>query len=107
MDSMMGVLRFGPFMLDVADEALHHGERPVALRPKTFAVLRHLVEHSQRLVTKRQLLEAVWPGTSVSEAVLKVCVRELRAALGDSSDEPRYIQTVHGRGYRFIAPLAC
>ena len=77
----------------------------LSLTPKTFAVLQSLVEHSGHLVTKAAILAAVWPETAVGEAVLKVCVRELRQALGDSAQAPRFIATVHRRGYRFIAPL--
>jgi DNA-binding winged helix-turn-helix (wHTH) protein len=94
---------FGPFTLDMVNETLLRGRQAIPLRPKTFAVLRQLVERPNRLVTKQQLLESVWPGTFVSDTVIKVCIRELRAAFDDSSIEPRFIQTVHGRGYRFIA----
>jgi DNA-binding winged helix-turn-helix (wHTH) protein len=104
MDSA-AVTTFGPFTLDVADERLCRGGEAIALRPKTFAVLRCLVERANRLVTKQQLIEHVWEGTRVSDTVLKVCIRELRVALGDSPVEPRFIQTAHRRGYRFIAAL--
>jgi DNA-binding winged helix-turn-helix (wHTH) protein len=98
-------IRFPPFHLDVADERLWCGDAPVRLRPKTFAVLRYLAQHPNRLLTKAELLHAVWPDTHVSEIVLKVCVGELRAALDDHARTPRFIQTVHGRGYRFIGRL--
>jgi predicted ATPase len=75
------------------------------LTPKAFAVLRHLVAHLGRLVTKNELLDAVWGETIVSEAALASCIRDLRKALGDSSRSPRYIETVHRRGFRFIGPL--
>jgi DNA-binding winged helix-turn-helix (wHTH) protein len=94
---------FGPFRLDCRDRRLRRGEDPVPLRPKTFAVLEHLVARPGYLVSKEQLLEAVWPGTAISDTVLKVCVRELRAALGDTARSPRYIETAHRMGYRFIA----
>jgi DNA-binding winged helix-turn-helix (wHTH) protein len=98
-------IHFPPFHLDVADERLWCGDAPVRVRRKTFAVLRYLAQHPNRLVTKAELLQAVWPDTRVTEVVLKVCVRELRAALGDNALTPRFIQTVHGRGYRFIGRL--
>jgi predicted ATPase/DNA-binding winged helix-turn-helix (wHTH) protein len=82
------------------------GERRLPLMPRAFAVLRHLVEHPQRLVTKDDLLAAVWGDTIVSDAALASCIRDLRRALGDSSRAPRYIQTVHRRGFRFIGPIA-
>src|SRR2546428_646534 len=74
-----------------------------ALRPKTFAVLRCLGEHPGRLVSKEELLRAVWPDTRVSEAGQRDYIRELRKALGDDSGAPQFIETVHGRGYRWIA----
>ena len=75
------------------------------LAPKVFAVLRHLVEHPQHLITKDALLAAAWGDTVVSEAALTSCIRDLRRALGDSSRTPRYIETVHRRGFRFIGPV--
>src|SRR5262247_1190213 len=77
----------------------------VRLPPKVFAVLRLLVEHAGQLVTKEALLQAVWPETMVSEAVLTNCIGELRKVLGETSQAPRFIQTVHRRGYRFIGHL--
>jgi DNA-binding winged helix-turn-helix (wHTH) protein len=56
-------------------------------------------------VTKETLLQTVWPDTIVSDAALTVCIRELCQALGDNAKAPQYIETVHTRGYRFIAPL--
>jgi DNA-binding winged helix-turn-helix (wHTH) protein/predicted ATPase len=81
------------------------GEHRLRLTPRAFAVLRHLVEHPQRLITKDDLLAAVWRDTIVSDAALDSCIRDLRRALGDSSRSPRYIQTVHRRGFRFIGPV--
>src|SRR5713101_7697498 len=99
-------LLFPPFRLDVGNERLLRGTHPIGLRPKTFAVLRYLVEHPGRLVTKEEVLDAVWGQTVVSESVVKSCIRELRKALADAAQTPQYIETVHRRGYRFIAPLA-
>src|SRR5262245_58486983 len=92
---------FPPFRLELGGEQLWRDGTVIALRPKTFAVLRHLLENAGRLVTKDELLDTVWPRTAVSDTVLKSCVRELRKALGDDVDSPRYIETVHRRGYRF------
>ena len=97
-------LEFPPFHLDVANEQLWRGPEQIHLRPKTFAALRYLVEHAEQLVTKEMLSQILWPGTYVSDSVLMVCIRELRKALGDEARAPRFIETVHGRGYRFIAP---
>ena len=82
------------------------GEQRLDLGPKAFAVLRHLVDHPQRLITKDGLLSAAWGDTIVSEAALTSCIRDLRKALADSSRRPRYIETVHRRGFRFIGPVA-
>ena len=62
--------------------------------------------HAGQLVTKQQLLDAVWPGTFVTDAVLKDSIRQLRDALGDDADSPRFIETAHRRGYRFIGRLS-
>ena len=96
---------FGPFRLDLRDERLWRGQDAVPLSHKAFAVLRCLVSQPGLLVTKDMLLTAVWPDTAVSEAVLVVAARELRRALGDQARTPQYIETVHRRGYRFIAPV--
>ena len=91
--------------LDLANERLWCGDQVRVLRPKTFALLRYLIEHPGQLLTKAALLEALWPETAVSEVVLSVCIRELRQALGDDARTPRFIETVHRRGYRFIGHL--
>ena len=96
---------FGPFTLDVIDERLwNHGES-VPLGHKAFTVLVRLLNEPNQLVTKDQLLAAAWPDTAVSEAVLTTAMREIRHAVGDTARTPRFVETVHGRGYRFIAPL--
>jgi len=97
---------FPPFRLDLANERLWRLAQPLPLRPKTFAVLRCLVEHPGQLLTKEALFEAVWPETVVSDVVLKVCIRELRHILDDNARNPHFIETVHGRGYRFIGSVA-
>jgi DNA-binding winged helix-turn-helix (wHTH) protein len=100
-----GVLSFRPFHLDPEDARLWRGKRALSLKPKSFAVLHYLVTHAGRLVTKRQLLDAVWGDVHVGDAVLKTAVKEIRQALGDSIEAPRFVATVHRRGYRFIAPV--
>ncbi len=97
---------FGRFRLDPANERLWRGEQAVALRPKAFAVLKCLVDHRGQLVTKQQLLDSVWPSTFVTDAVLKDSIRQVREALGDDATSPRYIETAHRRGYRFIGQLS-
>src|SRR5262249_2957492 len=98
-------IRFSPFVLDVVEGRLVRGSEVVPLRHRALAVLPYLAVRPNRLVTKDELLAAVWSGVSVSEIVLAVCVSELRKGLGDSAKVPRFIETVHGRGYRFIATV--
>ena len=99
-------LIFPPFQLDRVNERVWHstvhGTSALRLRPKTFAVLCYLVKRAQQLVTKAQLLDALWAETCVSDSALKSCVRELRAALSDDPKAPQFIETVHRRGYRFL-----
>lgn len=87
------------------NEQLWWGSQLLPLRPKPFAVLSYLATHPHRLVTKEELLKAVWPDVRVSEGILHTYVRDLRQVLGEDSEAPRIIETVARRGYRFIAPL--
>ena len=95
-----------PVRIDAENEWAWCGEHRLELPPRVFAVLRHLVEHPQRLITKDVLLAAVWRDAIVSDAALASCIRDLRKALGESAEAPRYIETVHRRGFRFIGPIA-
>ena len=97
------ILIFDRFRLDVLDERLWQEGRALAVRRKTFALLRHLIEHPERLVSKEALLDAIWNHDRANEAVLTECIRELRKLLGDDPKTPKFIETVHGRGYRWIA----
>src|SRR5262245_57540959 len=96
---------FETFRLDVLDERLWEHEKSVRLGNKALAVLQRLVSQPGELVTKDDLLSVAWPDTAVCEAVLTTAMRELRRALGDHARVPRFIETVHGRGYRFIASV--
>ncbi|HJT51193.1 MAG TPA: AAA family ATPase, partial [Nitrosospira sp.] len=98
-------LEFHPFRLDKTNAILWCDDQVVRLRPKSFAMLCYLAERSGTLVTKDELLDAVWQRRCVGEAVLKVCINELRRALGDNVSTPNYLLTVPRRGYRFIAPV--
>jgi DNA-binding winged helix-turn-helix (wHTH) protein/tetratricopeptide (TPR) repeat protein len=100
-----GSLVFSPFSLDPVGQRLWRDGRPVQLKPKAFAVLWYLLERANRLVTKQELLGEVWGGVHVGGAVLKTQLRDIRHALGDEAKTPRYIETSHRRGYRFIAPV--
>ena len=99
------MLIFDRFRFDAANQRLEDASGPIRLNPKAFDVLRVLLEHPGELVSKDQLLDAVWKDTHVADGVLKVCMTEIRGALGDSATEPRFIETVHRRGYRFIASV--
>ena len=77
----------------------------MALPPKAYDVLHYLVTHPNRLVTKDELLDAVWPATAISDAVVRVAIGALRKALDDPAQTPRYIATVSRRGYRFMAAV--
>ena len=98
-------IRFGAFVLDAAEGRLVRGAEVLPLRRRSFAVLHYLALRPGRLVTKAELFAAVWPDVTVSEIVLAVCISELRKALDDSAKIPRFIETVHGRGYRFIGEV--
>ncbi|HEU4833633.1 MAG TPA: AAA family ATPase [Pyrinomonadaceae bacterium] len=97
---------FDRFSLDLINECLWRGSEEIKIRPKAFALLNYLLNHSGQLVTKEELLNAVWPETFVGDAVLKVTVRQLREALEDDPKSPRFIETSHRRGYRFIGEIA-
>src|SRR5687767_12743506 len=97
---------FGPFQLDTTNECLWQGAQRITLKPKTFSVLRYLIDHPGQLVIKDELLKTLWADVHVSGAVLKVCIREIREALDDQAKTPRFIETVHRRGYRFIGPVS-
>jgi DNA-binding winged helix-turn-helix (wHTH) protein len=96
-------LRFDRFELDEAEARLTCGGEPVALAPKPFAVLCALARTPGSLVTKNALLDLVWGHRFVTESVLKTAISDVRAALDDDPKQPRYIETVSRRGYRFIA----
>jgi predicted ATPase len=96
---------FDSFRLDTADQCLWHQGSQIALPPKQFAVLRYLVEHPGRLISHDELLDAVWPETYVQPQVLRTYVLELRKILGDDARNPRFIQSLPKRGYRFVAAV--
>src|SRR5205085_12228495 len=96
---------FGPFVLDTAQHLLCRGEEPVPLTPKTFDTLLVLVENHHRLLSKDDLMKAVWPNSFVEESNLTQQISMIRRALGESASEHRYIVTVPGKGYRFAAQV--
>ncbi|WIG56859.1 MAG: hypothetical protein OJF61_002647 [Rhodanobacteraceae bacterium] len=101
----MGTFAFADVIVDASAHRLSRGGRDIAVEPKAFAVLLQFIAHPDELLTRDQLLDAVWGHSFVTPATLNRIVAQLRRALADDSDTPHCIQTVHGLGYRFIAPL--
>lgn len=99
------VFRFGEFVLDVSQRRLLRSGEDVSLPPKTFELLLHLLQNRGRVLTKDELLEAVWPEVNVVENTLAQRIREIREALGDGAHGGRFIKTVPKVGYQFIVEL--
>src|SRR5258705_13224002 len=97
------MLQFEGYTLDIARNSLRTADREIALRRKSFELLRYLVENPDRLVTKEELFKAIWPNVVVTDESLAHCVSEVRQAIGDSKQT--IIATVPRRGYRFAAPV--
>jgi DNA-binding winged helix-turn-helix (wHTH) protein len=95
-----------PFEIDFAGGRLRRSGKSVDLPPKAFLVLQYLVDHAGQLISKERLLGTIWGDVHVEEAVLKVAICQVRKALDDSIREPRFIETAHRRGYRFIGKIA-
>lgn len=96
-------LLFGNFTFDVRGQQLLRDAKPVTMAPRPLAVLQFLLGRGGQLVTKDELLDAVWGHRHVSDSVLKVAISSLRNTLGDDAAAPRYIETAARRGYRFVA----
>ena len=99
------VLQFGAFHLAHGVELLYRGGDVVPLEPRAVRVLRYLVEHNDRVLSKEELLEEVWADVFTTDGVLKKAVSQIRRTIGDDAEQSRFIATYHGRGYRFIAPV--
>ena len=104
---MNGRARFGLFEFDAAEGELTREGVPVRLQPQPARVLAILVAHAGEVVTREALRQEVWnDGTFVDfERGLNFCIAQIRSALGDAADSPRFIETLPRRGYRFIAPV--
>jgi TolB-like protein len=98
-------LSFDPFRFEPATGRLWRGPQEVNLTPKAAAVLGALLDRAGELVPKQALFASVWQDTVVSDDALVACVQELRRALADDSRQPRFIETRHRRGYRFLPPV--
>ncbi len=98
----MPLYRFGVFELNVDLYRLSCSGEPVAIGPKPFDLLLYLIRHARRTIPKAELIREVWQAEAVSDSSIPTCMTAVRRALGDDPDNPRFIQTVRGRGYRFI-----
>ena len=92
--------RFGPFLLDIENASLVNAGVSIELRPKAFDALHYLVAHAGRLLSKDDLVGAIWPNVTVNDDALAQCIRDVRRALDDHAQH--YIRTVPRRGYVFI-----
>lgn len=97
---------FGAFHIPADVDLLYNADAVVALEPRAVRVLRYLAEHHDRVVSKEELLDAVWPDVFTTDGVLKRAISQARRALGDDADQARFIATYHGRGYRLITPVS-
>jgi DNA-binding winged helix-turn-helix (wHTH) protein len=100
------VVYFGPFRLDLSDGLLTRDGAEVRLPPRALVILQHLVERAGRIVAKQSLMDVAWKDAHVSETSLTEAIGLIRQALGDDPQKPAFIQTVHRRGYRFVAAIA-
>lgn len=99
------IYRFGTFRLDPDRFELSRDGRPVPAEPQVLQLLLHLVRHRDRMVPKDEVADAVWSGRPVSDASISSRVRLARKALGDDGERQAFISTVHGMGFRFVAPV--
>src|SRR5580704_11737404 len=100
-----GVAAFGPFRLFPAARRLERDDKPVEIGDRALDVLVELVRHAGRVVSKAELMETIWADTTVVDGVLRTHVHGLRKALGDNVAGSRYVTSVAGRGYCFVAPV--
>ena len=98
------VWTFGPFTLDVSGADLSRDGTPVPIEPQSLRLLTYLVRNRDRVVSRAQIVEALWEGRAVTDWAIAGAVKALRRTLGDTARDKVYIQTVHSRGFRFIAP---
>jgi DNA-binding response OmpR family regulator len=100
------IYRFGDCELDEERRELRRAGQQIAIEPKAFEVLVHLLQYRDRVVTKEELLEQCWPETFVSEAALTRCLAKVRKAVETGCAGLPVIKTIYGRGYRFVASVA-
>src|SRR6202161_2194888 len=102
---MSSTYRFGEFVLDPGRRSLSRAASPISVTPKAFDLLHYLVQNPNRLVTKEELLQAVWGDAFVEEGNLTQYISHLRKALGDNSEESRLIVTISRKGYQFAGEV--
>jgi DNA-binding winged helix-turn-helix (wHTH) protein len=95
----------GDYAFDTQRHELHHAGEPIKLRRKVFQVLAYLLAHRDRVVPKQELLEHLWPDQFVGDETLTSCIKTLRQALGERGRTPRFLRTLYGQGYRFVAAV--
>jgi DNA-binding winged helix-turn-helix (wHTH) protein/predicted ATPase len=95
---------FGPYQLDPVQGLRCSGEE-LRVTPKSLSLLQHLVQRAGEIVTKEQIFLAIWRDTAVSDSALTSCIQELRHVLKDDARQPKFVETMHRRGYRFIAQV--
>jgi DNA-binding winged helix-turn-helix (wHTH) protein len=99
------IYAFGDCELDTCLYTLRRADHSIRLQPKVFQVLVYLIEHRDRVVSKQELSEQVWPEPFISDATLENCIKLARKAVGDNGRAQRCIQTRYGHGYRFVAAV--
>ena len=104
-ESGSGFIRFGDCEIDVAGFSLLRGGQPCAIEPQVLELLIHLARNPDRLITKDELIEAIWHGRVVSDTTINSRIKSARQAIGDDGKQQAMIKTVHGRGLRFVAAV--
>src|SRR4051794_12325610 len=99
------IYEFGPFILNTAEQSLLRQGEPVPITPKTYDILVLLLQNRGRMLTKSEMLQAVWPDSFVDESNLTQHISMIRKVLGETAGDARYIITVPGRGYRFAGEV--
>ena len=96
---------FGDYTLDTSRWELRRTGTLIKLRPKVFDVLIYLIAHRDRVISRQEILDHLWPQQFIGETTLNSCIREARQAIGDTGQAQRLIQTLHSRGYRFVGTV--
>src|SRR5262245_2613497 len=98
-------LVFGPFTFDVQERLLSRSGQEIGLPPRVLGVLELLLKRAGEVVSRQEIIDTVWKDAFVTDTSLAEAVSVLRQALGDDPQSPTFIQTLHRRGYRFVAPV--